>query len=86
MEPPPGFSAFAPHSSEEGQVPGRRTPLGAVGLGGFYFPGGPMPASHDPPSDENRPDSGGGHAENRLVYFKRFRRVRMFWRLDGSGS
>lgn len=67
MEPPPGFAPFAPHSSEEGQVPGRRTPLGAVGLGGFYFPGGcPMPPSHEGPSDENRPDSGLGTAENRL--------------------
>ncbi|CAG2059265.1 unnamed protein product [Timema podura] len=42
------------------QVPGRRTPLGAVGLGGFYFP--PHAASsmlH--PVDENRPESAGPH-------------------------
>lgn len=56
MEPPPGFAPFAPHSSEEGQVPGRRTPLGAVGLGAYYFPQGAP--NLEVPSDENRPNSG----------------------------
>lgn len=67
MEPPPGFAPFAPHSSEEGQVPGRRTPLGAVGLGGYYFQGSCPPgvSNHDVQSDENRPDSGGGVPGNR---------------------
>ncbi|XP_075212510.1 basic helix-loop-helix family member olig [Lycorma delicatula] len=41
-------------STESAQVPGRRTPLGAVGLGSFYYP----PAATGPPSDENRPDAG----------------------------
>lgn len=56
MDPPPGFAPFAPHSSEEGQVPGRRTPLGAVGLGGYYFP--QQQANLEAPTDENRPESG----------------------------
>ncbi|XP_043287733.1 class E basic helix-loop-helix protein 22 isoform X2 [Venturia canescens] len=38
-------------------TPGRRTPLGAVGLGGFYFQQQPQPhASSSALSDENRPD------------------------------
>lgn len=45
----PGPTASPPQS-----VPGRRTPLGSVGLGGFYAQGlGMMP-----PGDENKPDSG----------------------------
>ncbi|XP_017769727.1 PREDICTED: class E basic helix-loop-helix protein 23 [Nicrophorus vespilloides] len=48
---PVGFTPFAHHSNEESQIPGRRTPLGAVGLGGFQFQG--------PPSDENNPDPAG---------------------------
>ncbi|KAM7352238.1 basic helix-loop-helix family member olig [Cochliomyia hominivorax] len=43
-----------PTSSPPQSVPGRRTPLGSVGLGGFYAQGlGMMP-----PGDENKPDSG----------------------------
>lgn len=37
-------------------APGRRTPLGAVGLGGFYFQQQPQPhASSSSMSDENKP-------------------------------
>lgn len=48
----------AAYSSEHTQsAPGRRTPLGAVGLGGFYFQQQPQPhASSSALSDENRPD------------------------------
>ena len=52
------------------QVPGRRTPLGTVGLGGFYFPS--SPSCPPPPNngtcplqdDENRPESAGSHHQN----------------------
>lgn len=47
----PGPTASPPQS-----VPGRRTPLGSVGLGGFYAQGLGML----PPGDENKPDSGAG--------------------------
>lgn len=47
------------NSTEEGQIPGRRTPLGAVGLGGFYFQGCPANVGHGPPSDENNPNPSG---------------------------
>ncbi|XP_022908127.1 oligodendrocyte transcription factor 2-like [Onthophagus taurus] len=51
----PNFPQFGGHhSTEEGQIPGRRTPLGAVGLGGFQFQGPHI--NHGPPSDENNPD------------------------------
>ncbi|XP_022200363.2 class E basic helix-loop-helix protein 22 [Nilaparvata lugens] len=51
-------------STEAAQVPGRRTPLGAVGLGSFYYP----PTASGPPSDENRPDPGPhpSHVSSRL--------------------
>lgn len=40
-------------------VPGRRTPLGAVGLGGFYMQGGQPPQpQHCYPTDENQPEPG----------------------------
>ncbi|KAL6424721.1 class E basic helix-loop-helix protein 22 [Cataglyphis hispanica] len=55
----PGVSGPpAAYSSEHTQsAPGRRTPLGAVGLGGFYFQQQPQPhASSSALSDENRPD------------------------------
>ncbi|XP_054283646.1 class E basic helix-loop-helix protein 22-like [Macrosteles quadrilineatus] len=42
-------------SSESSQVPGRRTPLGAMGLGGYYYPPGP-------PSDENTPEPSPHHS------------------------
>ncbi|KAG8243016.1 protein dimerization activity protein [Homalodisca vitripennis] len=45
-------------SSESSQVPGRRTPLGAVGLGGYYYPPGPT----GPPSDENTPEPSPHHS------------------------
>lgn len=48
-------------------VPGRRTPLGAVGLGGFYMQGGqPPPPQHCYPTDENQPEPGTSYAQ-RLV-------------------
>ncbi|KAK3919123.1 Class E basic helix-loop-helix protein 22 [Frankliniella fusca] len=53
----PHHAAPPHHGSPEGvmpQVPGRRTPLGAVGLGGFYFP----PGGHQ----MTPPGSGGGGA------------------------
>ncbi|KAL0099433.1 hypothetical protein PUN28_020159 [Cardiocondyla obscurior] len=50
--PPAAYSSEHPQSA-----PGRRTPLGAVGLGGFYFQQQPQPhASSSALSDENRPD------------------------------
>ncbi|XP_030751266.1 class E basic helix-loop-helix protein 22-like, partial [Sitophilus oryzae] len=55
------------------QVPGRRTPLGAVGLGGFYFQGCQqnMTTAHGPPSDENNPDPGcSGQNSNRSLESK----------------
>lgn len=53
----PNFPSYSLHGNEESQMPGRRTPLGQVGLGGFYVQGGPSNfASHGPPSDENNPN------------------------------
>jgi hypothetical protein len=52
--PPPPHGTPHHSSPPDGvmpQVPGRRTPLGAVGLGGFYFP----PGSH-----QMAPPAGGG--------------------------
>uniref|UniRef100_A0A1I8PKB3 BHLH domain-containing protein n=1 Tax=Stomoxys calcitrans TaxID=35570 RepID=A0A1I8PKB3_STOCA len=50
----PGPTASPPQS-----VPGRRTPLGSVGLGGFYAQGlGMMQGASMPPGDENKSDSG----------------------------
>lgn len=51
------FAPYAHHSNEESPIPGRRTPLSTVGLGGFYFQGGPsnLTSTHGP-SDENNPD------------------------------
>ncbi|CAH0556522.1 unnamed protein product [Brassicogethes aeneus] len=58
LEQPSNFGGFN-SSTEETQTPGRRTPLGAVGLGGFYFQGcSPNLATHGPPSDENNPHPG----------------------------
>lgn len=59
----PHFPHFT--STEEGQIPGRRTPLGAVGLGGFYFQGCPSNVGHGPPSDENNPDPSGSGLNSR---------------------
>lgn len=60
---PVGESHSPPQS-----VPGRRTPLGAVGLGGFYMQGGqpPPPPQHCYPTDENQPEPGTSYAQ-RLV-------------------
>ncbi|XP_046805648.1 class E basic helix-loop-helix protein 22 [Lucilia cuprina] len=63
---PPTANMLGPHpsghpgptSSPPQSVPGRRTPLGSVGLGGFYAQGLGML----PPGDENKPDSGVGTA------------------------
>lgn len=56
-----------PATSPSQSVPGRRTPLGTVGLGGFYAQG-PHSASGTPihvHTDENRP--GGSSTSDRLV-------------------
>lgn len=55
IESQSSFAPYAHHSNEEVQIPGRRTPLGNVGLSGFYFPGGG--SVHGSPSDENNPES-----------------------------
>ncbi|XP_063359020.1 class E basic helix-loop-helix protein 22 [Cydia fagiglandana] len=45
-------------------VPGRRTPLGAVGLGGFYMQGGqPPPPQHCYQTDENQPEPGTSYGQ-----------------------
>lgn len=44
------------------QVPGRRTPLGAVGLGGFYFPPGHQMAPPGAPGAGAAGSAGGGGA------------------------
>lgn len=55
---PSSYSNFP--NLEDSQIPGRRTPLGAVGLGGFYFQGcSPNVVNNGPPSDENNPDQSG---------------------------
>ncbi|KAI4493749.1 PREDICTED: class E basic helix-loop-helix protein 23 [Polistes canadensis] len=56
-EHPASAAAAAAAAAAAQVVPGRRTPLGAVGLGGFYFQQQPQPhASSSALSDENRPD------------------------------
>ncbi|XP_065357513.1 class E basic helix-loop-helix protein 22 [Calliphora vicina] len=63
---PPTANMLGPHpsghpgptSSPPQSVPGRRTPLGSVGLGGFYA----QSLGMLPPGDENKPDSGVGAA------------------------
>ncbi|CAK1544169.1 unnamed protein product [Leptosia nina] len=47
-------------------VPGRRTPLGAVGLGGFYMQGHQPPPQHCYPTDENQPEPGTSYAQRPL--------------------
>ncbi|XP_011183513.2 class E basic helix-loop-helix protein 22 isoform X2 [Zeugodacus cucurbitae] len=44
-----------PTSSPPQSVPGRRTPLGAVGIGGFYAQGLGMSQQASMPTDENKP-------------------------------
>ncbi|EEB18280.1 Oligodendrocyte transcription factor, putative [Pediculus humanus corporis] len=48
----------SPGTQNQNQIPGRRTPLGAVGLGGFYFPPSLLQqqASCSGPRDENSPE------------------------------
>ncbi|XP_050670616.1 class E basic helix-loop-helix protein 22-like [Leptidea sinapis] len=59
---PVGESHSPPQS-----VPGRRTPLGAVGLGGFYMQGGqPPPPQHCYPTDENQPEPGTSYGQRGL--------------------
>ncbi|XP_018334797.2 class E basic helix-loop-helix protein 22-like [Agrilus planipennis] len=54
------FSSFSHHSNEE--VPGRRTPLGTVGVGGFfYFQNSNNVGGPSGPSDENSPEPGGSN-------------------------
>lgn len=48
-----------PTSSPPQSVPGRRTPLGSVGIGGFYAQGLGM-LSQSTPGDENKPETAGG--------------------------
>ncbi|KAK5646412.1 hypothetical protein RI129_004876 [Pyrocoelia pectoralis] len=56
------FVPFSHNSNEESPVPGRRTPLGTVGLGGFYFQGVCAPnLGAVPASDENSPEPGGSN-------------------------
>lgn len=50
----------APATSPSQSVPGRRTPLGAVGIGGFYAQGAHASGSTHKLTDENRP---GGSSE-----------------------
>ncbi|XP_012257343.2 class E basic helix-loop-helix protein 23 [Athalia rosae] len=53
IPPTGGYSSEHPPQGSQG----RRTPLGAVGLGGFYFQQQPQPQSSAASlSDENRPD------------------------------
>ncbi|KAF5288995.1 hypothetical protein FQA39_LY03874 [Lamprigera yunnana] len=53
------FIPFSHNSNEESAVPGRRTPLGTVGLGGFYFQGVCAPnVGGISASDENSPEPG----------------------------
>lgn len=50
-------------------VPGRRTPLGAVGLGGFYMQGGqPPPPQHCYPTDENQPEPGTSYGQRSVLH------------------
>lgn len=44
-----------PATSPTQSVPGRRTPLGAVGIGGFYAQGGLLPPTAHTHTDENQP-------------------------------
>lgn len=50
----------APATSPSQSVPGRRTPLGAVGIGGYYAQGAHAATATHTHTDENRP---GGSSE-----------------------
>lgn len=57
--PPPPMSIHpGPASSPSQSVPGRRTPLGTVGLGGFYAQGHSGGGTTHVHTDENRPSGG----------------------------
>lgn len=63
--PPPPMSIHpGPASSPSQSVPGRRTPLGTVGLGGFYAQGHSGGGTTHVHTDENRP---GGSSSTRYV-------------------
>lgn len=51
------FTSYAHNSNEESVIPGRRTPLSTVGLGGFYFPSGSANLNAHCSTDENSPES-----------------------------
>lgn len=54
--PPPAMSIHpGPGTSPSQSVPGRRTPLGTVGLGGFYAQSAHPAGSSHMHTDENRP-------------------------------
>lgn len=64
MPAPAQSSHPGPATSPSQSVPGRRTPLGAVGIGGFYAQGGLISAgSSHTHTDENQP----GGSRERLV-------------------
>lgn len=52
----------APATSPSQSVPGRRTPLGTVGIGGFYAQGSHAAGPSHSHTDENRP---GGSSSDR---------------------
>lgn len=58
-----------PATSPSQSVPGRRTPLGTVGLGGFYAQG-PASAHATVHTDENRP--GGSSTSDRYIIITQF--------------
>ncbi|XP_067002154.1 class E basic helix-loop-helix protein 22 [Anabrus simplex] len=85
-------SGDAAHHSQM-QVPGRRTPLGAVGLGGFYFssPSSCTPTmlqnpSSCPQSDENRPESAGSIHNSQQHGHRYNRSQQQRGNMAGSGS
>lgn len=65
------------YSNESSPVPGRRTPLGTVGLGGYYFPpgaasGGGATSPSALQTNENRSTAqmpSHHHSENRYLHF-----------------
>lgn len=64
--PPPQGIHPGPASSPTQSVPGRRTPLGTVGIGGFYAQGSLMAPSSHSHTDENQP----GGSRERFVFDK----------------
>ena len=78
-----------PAGSPPQSVPGRRTPLGAVGLGGFYSQSGHSSGSgmHHPNTDENRPSASSGrwvyHYINKFILFIK---QKLYFRSSGHQS